>query len=150
MVNFFARFRDGERAHENLAALLAKCTLPNLFDNHPPFQIDGNFGGCAAMAEMLLQSHEGFLRFVPALPQAWPDGSVEGLRARGGLTVSMTWKKGRLAEARLVPDADTTVRLVDERPLRVSVNGVSVTVESYAGVQSFAARRATRYAIVPA
>jgi alpha-L-fucosidase 2 len=90
-INFWARLRDGDRAHKLLAGLLRDSTLPNLWDTHPPFQIDGNFGATAGMIEMLVQSQDGEIRILPALPRAWPSGAVSGIRARGDATLHVEW-----------------------------------------------------------
>jgi alpha-L-fucosidase 2 len=110
-INFWARLRDGDRAHKLLEGLLRDSTLPNLWDTHPPFQIDGNFGATAGMIEMLLQSQNGTIEILPALPNAWVRGSVRGLRARGDVTVDFEWDSCGPRSVNLLPGRDGPIAL---------------------------------------
>lgn len=156
-INFWARLHDGDHAYKLLVDLLRPCverttnmtngggSYPNLFCAHPPFQIDGNFGGCAGIAEMLVQSQSDCIELLPALPSAWPSGSFKGLKVRGGGEVSAKWSEGRLTEAGLKAVVPGTFRIklpaessnmsikMNQKPASLPVVGGMLTVEMKEG-----------------
>ncbi|MFB9052718.1 glycoside hydrolase N-terminal domain-containing protein [Formosa undariae] len=111
IINFYARLLEGEKAYENILALQRKSTLPNLLDVHPPFQIDGNFGVVSGITEMLMQSHNGEVHLLPALPIAWASGNIKGIIAKKGFEIDMTWEAGKLKNVIVTSKLGNTLML---------------------------------------
>jgi len=146
-VNFWSRLLDGDHSYLMLTNLITDSTFPNMFDAHPPFQIDGNFGGTSGITEMLLQSQNGTIDLLPALPSAWKSGQVRGLRARGGAEIDIVWKNGRATSATLKtkvahrhtirpPKGQQIVEVVNlgGHPVTFQSDGTGVTLDAAAGV----------------
>ncbi|MCX5202950.1 glycoside hydrolase family 95 protein [Streptomyces sp. NBC_00237] len=153
-INFWALLGDGDHAARMLGEQLKSSTLPNLWDTHPPFQIDGNFGATAGIAEMLLQGRHGTVHVLPALPSAWAaKGSYDGLRARGGFTVGVDWQEGRPVEIRITSTAGGTAKVrhpaLAGRVRVVRAGGGSTTYTAKDGVLGVPTRAGETYRIRP-
>ena len=109
---FIRVYSNSEAVEEHIGLFLQRSVYGNLLDIHPPFQIDGNFGFTAGVAEALLQSHEGYLRILPALPDQWKEGSIKGLKARGNITVDILWKEGKLQQCILTSPTNKKVKII--------------------------------------
>lgn len=123
IINFYARLLDGEKARDQIYNLLRKSTYPSFLDVHPPFQIDGNMGGTAGIAQMLLQSHTGNIQLLPALPHEWATGHIKGLKARGGFTVDIYWENGRLKKTDIYSAKENKTRIILPDIYTVLFNG---------------------------
>ena len=144
----WARFRQGDDCHRMIRGLLQYNMLPNLLATHPPMQMDGSFGITAGMCEMLVQSQAGEIHLLPALPEAWAEGKVTGLRARGGFTVDVEWKNGQLTAATLRAAQDAPCRIRTGGPMNIKARGgSSPKVERKDGVMAFPAKTGESYSL---
>ena len=154
-INFWARLLDGDHAYKMIRDIMKAVgpgtsnkgggTYPNLFDAHPPFQIDGNFGATAGLAEMLLQSHLGEIHLLPALPAVWSRGEISGLKARGGFDVSFSWRDGRLVKGEILSVAGESCTVRSKQPLFIKGAKVSAREENGYFIYTFATREGVRY-----
>ena len=162
-VGLWSRFKDGNRAHRLLSNLLTLVksddpndlgrggVYPNLFDAHPPFQIDGNFAATAGIAELLVQSHEGEIQLLPALPDTWSSGYIKGLRGRGGFGIDLSWENGELTHAEIRSSMTRTCRFQVGQPVRILENNEPVLTNLTAsGRYEFQAVEGRSYIIMPA
>ncbi len=148
IINMWARLHDGKRVGENIAALLGHSTSISMLDMHPPFQIDGNFGGGAGIAEAILQSHSGELHLLPAIPEEWENGSVRGIMARGGFELYFEWSAGKVTNLKILSKCGNTCRIVGTG-LSVSCGGESVPVTDDGDTTAFETESGKLYEITP-
>lgn len=147
IINFWARLLDGEKVYENIIALLSHSTNINLFDMHPPFQIDGNFGGTSGITEALLQSHNDEVSILPAIPQEWKSGSFKNLKARGNFTISASWENNALKTAKIISNMGGTLKLISELELIITNNAIKMEVDYANGAYCFETKTGQEYNI---
>ncbi len=149
-INMWARLHDGDRAHKLLSEMMRGNVYPNLFDTHPPFQIDGNFGYASGVCEMLVQSHMGQIHLLPALPGTWPDGEVTGIRARGGFEIDIVWRAGKFSNAAIRSEHGNTCMLRTSVPVTVTHRGRKIKVDAIEeGLIAFPTKEGQEYSIAP-
>ena len=146
-LNLWSRTGDGNRAYKIFNGLLTGCTFPNLFDFHPPFQIDGNFGGTAGIAELLLQSHEGFINPLASLPDAWENGEFSGLCARDGFELSAKWVNKKPSEISILSKCGTICKIKTEFRKATDQNGNAVKTDFKDGILMFNTISGCRYTL---
>lgn len=147
VINLFARLKDGNSAYKYLKVLLSEFTLSNLFNICPPFQIDGNFGGTAGIAEMLIQSHEGYINLLPAIPDEWDKGYVKGLKARGSFEVDIYWEDKKITSASIKSNRDGKYKIKLPKNIEIKSRDRDVRFEESNGIVEFLAEKGELYNI---